>query len=67
MKLLLNADLYDWRMTGLLGNGGRWFIGFSKRLPPTKFARPGDRREASGIDRWVKEVIKWEKREKDNG
>lgn len=32
MKLLLGADVYGWRMTGLLGEGGTWFLGHSRRL-----------------------------------
>lgn len=40
MKLLLNANVYGWRMTGLLGKDGAWFVGFSKR--PTQGA-PHDR------------------------
>lgn len=31
MKPLLNANVYGWRMTGLLGKGGAWFFGYSRR------------------------------------
>ena len=31
MKLLLNENVYGWKMTGLIGSDGAWFIGFSKR------------------------------------
>ena len=39
MKLLLNADVYGWRMTGLLGKDGAWFAGFSSRPRQTKVTR----------------------------
>lgn len=46
MRLLLDADVFGWRMTGLMGAGGAWFLGFSRsrpkprRLPsPAKSAR----------------------------
>jgi hypothetical protein len=35
MKVLINADVYGWKMTGLLGAGGAWFLGHSKRPHPT--------------------------------
>ena len=31
MKLLLGTPGWGWRMYGLLGNGERWFFGFSMR------------------------------------
>lgn len=31
MKLLINENVYGWRMTGLLGRDGAWFFGFSRR------------------------------------
>lgn len=31
MKILVNANVYGWRMTGLLGKGAKWFFGFSKK------------------------------------
>ena len=30
MKLLLNDEVFGWRMTGLLGKDARWFLGFSR-------------------------------------
>jgi len=30
MRILLNENIYSWWMTGLLGKGGKWFIGFSR-------------------------------------
>ncbi len=30
MKLLINANIYGWVMTGLLGKNARWFFGFSR-------------------------------------
>lgn len=30
-SLLLNARIYGWRMTGLLGRDAVWFVGFSRR------------------------------------
>jgi hypothetical protein len=35
MKLLVNANVYGWTMTGLLGDGGAWFLGHSKRPTTT--------------------------------
>lgn len=35
MKLLWRADVYGWRMTGLLGKSAAWFIGLSKRPSKT--------------------------------
>ena len=29
-KVLLGTNVYGWRMTGLLGRGGAWFVGFSR-------------------------------------
>lgn len=36
MKLLLNADVFGYRMTGLLGTNKTWFLGFSRALPPSE-------------------------------
>jgi hypothetical protein len=33
MKLLFNTDVFGYRMTGLLGAGKNWFLGFSRALP----------------------------------
>lgn len=33
MRLLFNENIYGYRMTGLLGKGGKWFIGFSTQPP----------------------------------
>lgn len=33
-SLLLYANVYGWRMTGLLGRDGAWFIGHSYRGAP---------------------------------
>lgn len=30
MRLLLRANVYGWVMTGLMGKGGKWFIGYSR-------------------------------------
>ena len=30
MRLLLNANVYGWRMTGLMPKGARWFFGLSR-------------------------------------
>ena len=30
MKFYWNTNAYGWRMWGVTGNGGRWFVGFSK-------------------------------------
>lgn len=30
MKFYWFKDVYGWNMTGLVGKGGKWFIGFSK-------------------------------------
>ena len=30
MKIYINADVFGWRMTGLVGEGGSWFLGYSK-------------------------------------
>jgi hypothetical protein len=52
MKVLIAADVYGWTMTGFLGAGGKWFLGFSTRpaaiaanekSPPTA---PKDRERA---------------------
>jgi hypothetical protein len=31
MKVLINRNVWGWRMTGLLGKGGAWFLGWSCR------------------------------------
>lgn len=31
MKVLLSKKYYGWLMTGLLGDKGRWFLGWSSR------------------------------------
>ena len=31
MKLLWNANVFGWHMTGLLGKGAEWFFGFSRK------------------------------------
>jgi hypothetical protein len=31
MRLLLNDYVYGWRMSGLLGKDGAWFLGYSRR------------------------------------
>jgi hypothetical protein len=30
-NLLVRENVYGWVMTGLLGKGGAWFLGFSRR------------------------------------
>lgn len=42
MRLLINANVYGWRMTGLMGKGGEWFLGWS-------------RRRDYGVHRWMEE------------
>lgn len=44
MRLLINAHVYGWRMTGLMGAGGHWFLGFS-RSPDAP---------VPGLVRWLK-------------
>lgn len=34
MRFLLNTNVWGYRMTGLLGKGSRWFLGFSRRVKP---------------------------------
>lgn len=31
MRLLINANVFGWRMTGLMPKGAGWFFGFSRR------------------------------------
>ena len=31
MRLLINENIFGWRMTGLLPKGNRWFFGFSRQ------------------------------------
>lgn len=31
MRLLINANVFGWRMTGLMPKSADWFIGFSRR------------------------------------
>ena len=45
MNLLINSDVYGWRMTGLLGEDSAWFLGFSKK-PVPKTTTALDRRAA---------------------
>jgi hypothetical protein len=40
MKLLINANVFGWRMTGLLGKDGAWFFGWSRR-PTEQESRHG--------------------------
>jgi hypothetical protein len=35
MRVLINENVYGWTMTGLLGEGGAWFFGHSKRPHPS--------------------------------
>lgn len=30
MKLLLNDNVFGWRMTGIIGKDAKWFLGFSR-------------------------------------
>ena len=30
MKFLFKKDMYDWRMTGFIGDDNSWFLGFSE-------------------------------------
>ncbi len=30
MKLVFNEKIYGWMMTGIIGTGGLWFLGYSK-------------------------------------
>lgn len=32
MRVLFNTAIYGWKMSGLLGKGGAWFVGFSRQL-----------------------------------
>ncbi len=29
MKLLINEDIFGWKLTGLLGKDAKWFLGYS--------------------------------------
>lgn len=29
MKILIHKNVFGWRMTGLIGNDNKWFLGFS--------------------------------------
>jgi hypothetical protein len=31
VRFVFNANVYGWRMTGLIGKGGQWFLGFSRQ------------------------------------
>jgi hypothetical protein len=31
MRLLINANVFGWRMTGLMPKGAKWFFGFSRQ------------------------------------
>ena len=31
MRLLINANVFGWRMTGLMPKSARWFFGLSRR------------------------------------
>lgn len=35
MKLILNDVIESWKLTGLIGKGGRWFLGYSKQNDTT--------------------------------
>lgn len=35
MKFLINAHVYGWKMTGLMGKNGSWFLGFTA-IPDNK-------------------------------
>jgi hypothetical protein len=30
-RVMVDEDVYGWRMTGLLGKDGAWFVGYSRR------------------------------------
>lgn len=36
MRLMFRENVYGWVMTGLVGRGGRWFIGYSRAPSSTK-------------------------------
>ena len=41
MKFLFRENVFGWNMTGLMGTGGAWFVGYSKKppLPPHDFEK----------------------------
>lgn len=45
MRLLINEDIYGWRMTGLIDKQGRWFAGVSyapsQKITQGTFPEPG--------------------------
>lgn len=50
MKLLLLADVFGWRMTGLMGDGGAWFIGYSRRPPQLADSTPRPKKLVDACD-----------------
>jgi hypothetical protein len=40
MKLLFRSNVYGWRMTGILGNNAKWFIGLSRNVNEKQPAKP---------------------------
>ena len=34
MRFLVNAQVFGWRMTGLMPYGAQWFLGFSRACRP---------------------------------
>ena len=39
MELLINDNVYGWKMTGLLGKDGKWFFGFSAAPVKAKYSK----------------------------
>lgn len=50
MRLLFAANVFGWRMTGLMGAGAAWFLGFSKRPPEPTSANGPYPRPRKGVD-----------------
>jgi hypothetical protein len=46
MRFVFNKDVYGWRMTGIIGAGGRWFLGYSTQ--PAQPVRNGDLCDCTG-------------------
>lgn len=50
MKLLLAANVFGWRMTGLMGANGAWFIGFSRKPADPAAGRKDTAKSRAGAD-----------------
>ncbi len=42
MRLLINANVFGWKMTGLMPKGAGWFFGFSRRPKEIDMEKPAD-------------------------